>query len=325
MQYGLFLAKTLTLVLAFALMLVMVISASRGRRVNPDTLELTHLNEKYDQMREVMRREILSKKALKREHKTQKQTDKLKQTRDDAKRLFVLDFHGDIRASAVACFREEITAVLSIATAEDEILVRLENAGGLVHEHGFAASQLARIRQRGLSLHVAVDKVAASGGYLMACVADRIIAAPFAIIGSIGVLAQIPNFHRLMDRHGVDFEQLTAGESKRSLTMFGENTEEDRAKLQAQLEETHQLFKNFVGEYRPVLDLPAVATGEYWHGSRALELKLIDELMTSDDYLLAASASYEIYQVSYRIKRKLGARIASSVRENLQQAWPGFR
>jgi len=183
------------------------------------------------------------------------------------------------------------------------VLVRLENAGGLVAEHGLAASQLARIRARQIRLTVAVDKVAASGGYLMACVADRILAAPFAILGSIGVVAQLPNFHRVLERHGVDFELHTAGEHKRTLTLFGENTEAGREKLREQIEDTHRLFKDYIAEYRPALDLAKVATGEYWHGRQALNLGLVDAIQTSDDYLLAASAEADLLLLKYEARK----------------------
>jgi serine protease SohB len=196
-------------------------------------------------------------------------------------RVFVIHFRGDIKATAVASLREEVTAVLTSATPADEVLVCLENAGGLVHEHGLAASQLLRIKEKKIPLIVAVDKVAASGGYLMACVANRIIAAPFAVVGSIGVLAQLPNFHRLLDKHGIDFEQVKAGEFKRTLTLFGKNTEKERAKLKEEIEDTHQLFKNFVSQHRPDLDMTRVATGEHWYGARALELKSSSRVTTT--------------------------------------------
>jgi len=191
--------------------------------------------------------------------------------------------------------------------------VRLENAGGTVSEHGLAASQLARLRTSGVHLTVAVDKVAASGGYLMACVADRIVAAPFAILGSIGVLAELPNFHRLLERHGVDFELHTAGEYKRTLTLFGENTEAARQKLKEQLEETHALFKGFVGEYRPDLDLERVATGEYWHGRQAVELGLVDAIQTSDDLLLAQSDTRDLWQLKYSARKKPIERLLANI------------
>jgi serine protease SohB len=209
--------------------------------------------------------------------------------------------------------REEITAILSLATPEDEVLVRLENAGGLVHEHGLAASQLLRIREHDIPLTIAVDKVAASGGYMMACVANRIIAAPFAILGSIGVLAQLPNFNRLLKKNGIDFEMIKAGELKRTLTLFGTNTDQDRARFKEQIEDTHALFKDFVSENRPSLDLDKVATGEHWYGRRALDLKLIDELKTSDDYLLSANAETDIYEITYTAGKRISEKLASAL------------
>ena len=247
-------------------------------------------------------------KALKRETKARS-----REGRADRPRVFVLDFKGDIRASAVSSLREEVTAVLAFARPEDEVLVRLENAGGLVHDHGLAASQLMRVRERGIPLTVSVDKIAASGGYLMACVADRILAAPFAVLGSIGVLAQIPNFNRLLDSHGVDFEQFKGGEYKRTVTMFGKNTDADRAKLRQDIEEIHGIFKGFVIEQRPGLDIDRVATGEHWLGRRAKDLGLCDTLVTSDDYLLAANERAELVGVRFVAPKRLAARLAESL------------
>ena len=223
--------------------------------------------------------------------------------------MFVLDFKGDLRASAAASLREEVSAILRVAKPGEQVLLRLENSGGTVHEHGFAASQLTRLKQHGLKLAVAVDKVAASGGYLMACVADRLIAAPFAIVGSIGVLAQLPNFHRLLEEKGVDFEQIMAGRYKRTLTMFGKNTDEGREKLQQEVEDIHELFKSQIREHRPQVDLERVATGEHWYGIRALELKLVDELKTSDDLLLEAAKDHDLYHIAYKRRRSWQERV----------------
>jgi len=229
----------------------------------------------------------------------------------------VLNFHGDLRAAAVASLREEVTAVLTAAQPEDEVMVRLESVGGLVHAYGLAAAQLLRIRDRRIKLTVAVDKVAASGGYLMACVADRIIAAPFAILGSIGVIAQLPNFNRLLKKHDIDYEQFMAGEFKRTVTLFGENTDKGRHKFQEEIEVTHTLFKEFVKSHRPQLDLDQVATGEYWYGTRALEHRLADELRTSDDYLLDASASADLYEVTFTGKKPWLARLLAHTSQAL--------
>ena len=313
-SYGLFVAELATLAIVVGAVVFLVISARRGGHV--DGLTVQHLNRRYEDSAAAVKRVVLGKERFKKDAKALAKERKLERRARDKEgqirpRLFVLDFKGDLRASAAASLREEISAVLAVAGDQDHVLVRLENPGGAVHEHGFAASQLARIKQRGLKLDVAVDKVAASGGYLMACVADRIIAAPFAIIGSIGVLAQLPNFHRWLEERGIDFELLTAGRYKRTLTVFGKNTDEGRQKLQQEIEDVHELFKKQIAEHRPQVSLDEVATGEHWYGTRALELKLVDELGTSDDLLLAAAKERDLYQVTYRRHRSWSERLMS--------------
>jgi len=313
-DYGLFLAKTLTLLGGIGVLLAALQRARRARHLDGERLEVVNLNDKYRALGRTLKHASLPRKAflklLKSERKAKKRQDK-GDRKKDKRRIFVTDFHGDIKATGVASLREVITGVLMEAAEGDEVLVRLENAGGIVTEHGLAASQLARLRVRKIALTVAVDKIAASGGYLMACVADRIIAAPFAVVGSIGVVAQLPNFHRLLERSGVDFELHTAGEFKRTLTLFGENSEGGREKLRQQLEDTHRLFKDFIREYRPHLDLERVANGEYWHGSQALELGLVDELKTSDDYLMDAREAADILLVAYEAPKRPLERLLS--------------
>lgn len=323
-EYGLFAAKSLTLVVAIALVLLfLVVVAARLRRGghgddddDGSRLEVVDLNRRYDNMADTLREATLPPKVFKAWLKSERAADKAraKETEATRRRLFVVDFHGDLMASEAGALREVISALLLIASEQDEVLVCLDNAGGAVHEHGLAASQLLRLRRRGIPLTVAVDKVAASGGYLMACVANRIIAAPFAIVGSIGVLAELPNFHRLLKAHNIDFELHTAGEYKRTLTLFGENTDEGRAKLREQLEDTHARFKAFIAAQRPGLDLARVATGEHWHGEQALELGLIDAVETSDDYLLAAREQADLYRVRYRARKRPLERLLGAMR-----------
>jgi len=316
-NYGLFLLKAITIVVAIAAVVIVLTSA--GRKGFHEGLEVEHLNERFTARAGALLGVVSGKAERKKAAKEKKRKDKA-----DAKagasqpRSFVIDFKGDLKASAVSSLREEVSAILDVATADDEVIVRLENPGGVVHEHGLAASQLARIRDRNVPLVVVVDKVAASGGYLMACVANKIVAAPFAILGSIGVLAQIPNFRRLLDEHGVDVEQITAGKYKRTLTMFGENTDEDRAKLKEELEDVHALFKDAVSRYRPDLDLESVATGEHWYGPRALDLGLADELQTSDELLGERAESRDLYAVRYKIKQPLQKRLLASVESGLE-------
>ncbi len=312
-DYGLFLAK-LTTVAVIVLVVVGFIVASAKRGAHQDGLDVENLNKRFQNLGDAVRRAVHGKEQYKKASKgRRKDAKKLAKKGSQRQRVFVLDFKGDIRASATASLREEVSAVLAVATKEDKVLVRLENAGGTVHEHGLAASQLARVKMRGVPLFISVDKVAASGGYLMACVADRIMAAPFAIIGSIGVIAQLPNFHRLLEEKGVDFEQVTAGRYKRTLTMFGKNTDEGREKIKEELEEVHELFKNQISEHRPQIDLEKVATGEHWYGVRAMNLNLVDEIRTSDDFLLEAASDYDLYNITYKRRRSLPERLLTGV------------
>jgi serine protease SohB len=319
--YGLFLAELATLAVLVVAVIAIVLSLRRGGR--SEGLVVEHLNRSFEDSADTLKLAIdkgRHKKEAKARAKQRKREDKASKKHESTKpRTFVLDFKGDLRASAVASLREEISAVLQVAKPGDEVLLKLENPGGTVHEHGLAASQLLRLKQRGVKLVVAVDKVAASGGYLMACVADRLIAAPFAIIGSIGVLAQLPNFNRLLQEKGVDFEQITAGRYKRTLTMFGKNTEEGREKLREEVEDVHALFKAQINEYRPQVDIERVATGEYWHGVRALELKLVDELRTSDDVLLEAAKERDLYHLAYKRRRAWSERVMGGVDSVLER------
>jgi len=263
---------------------------------------------------ETLQNAVSSKGQKKKAAKAKKKREKAEAKEENSRpRSFVIDFKGDLKASAVPSLREEVSAILDVATADDEVIVRLENHGGVVHEHGLAASQLARIRDHDIPLIVCVDKVAASGGYLMACVATKIYAAPFAILGSIGVLAQIPNFNRMLDSHGVDFEQVTAGKYKRTVTMFGENTDADRAKLKEELEDVHSLFKDAVAKYRPDMDLEKIATGEHWYGTRALDFGLADEIRTSDELLSELVSERDLYSVTYKIKQPLQKRLLGGI------------
>lgn len=318
-EYGLFLAKAITIVVAVLVTaggIVALIARSSGHSEAQGRLDIRHLNENYDGMALALKSAILPKKAFKQFQKERKAHEKQRE-KTERRHVFVLNFHGDIRAAAVTSLREEVTAVLTAAQPEDEVLVRLESAGGLVHGYGLAAAQLLRIRDRRLKLTVAVDKVAASGGYMMACVADRIIAAPFAILGSIGVIAQLPNFNRLLKKHDVDFEQFMAGEHKRTVTLFGENTDKGRQKFQEEIEDIHSLFKDFVKNHRPQVDLERVATGEHWFGARALDCRLVDELRTSDDYLLDASTGADLYEIIYTGKKPWLARLLAQTGEAL--------
>jgi serine protease SohB len=321
-EYGLFLAKVVTFVVAAIILASVIFSATQRDRSDHEgegELKIRKLNDQYRKLKESIQSRLMSdaehkawQKQKKKEEKAEKKSAKQDKTAEEEKaskpRIYVIDFDGDIKASDTDTLRRSVSAVLSVANPEtDEVVVRLESGGGLVHAYGLA--QLDRIRSKGVPLTACVDKVAASGGYMMACVADKIIASPFAVLGSIGVVAQLPNFHRFLQKNDVDFEVLTAGEHKRTLTVFGENTEKGRQKFLADLEDTHGLFKEYVSERRPALDIQAVANGDIWFGKRALEVKLIDDIKTSDEYLIEACDRGEVVSVSFQRKRTLPERL----------------
>ena len=312
-QYGIFLLQVITIVIALIAILAFITSKAQAakQKAEKGSLLVTKINDDFDNLTDTMNLAMLDKdqqkaelKKIKAHQKIERKEKKQKNLKETTKRkrLFVIDFHGDIRASAVESLKAEVNAILLTATMNDEVLIRLESGGGMVNAYGLAASQLHRIRTAKIPLTIAIDKVAASGGYMMACVGNHIISAPFAIIGSIGVLAQIPNFHQWLKHHHIDFEQITAGEYKRTMTLFGENDSKGRKKMQEDINETHTLFKNFIHENRAMVDLDKVANGEYWYGSQAIHLKLVDALQTSDDYLLKAAHNCDIYQIEFRHK-----------------------
>lgn len=340
-EYGLFLAQAVTLVAAILLLISGIVAVGQRQKAEQHEghIEIRDINDKYRQIGHSIQQLVVEPDTLKAELKAEKKAEKqkAKATRKKRKkstavsdenvrkRLYVLDFDGDLKASATDNLREEISAVLLQVREGDEFLVKVESPGGLVHGYGLAASQLQRIRDAKVPLTIAVDKVAASGGYMMACVANKIIAAPFAVLGSIGVLAQLPNFNRLLKKHDIDFELFTAGEYKRTLTMFGENTDKGREKFAEELEETHELFKDFVGTNRPGLDIASVATGEIWYGQKALEVGLVDELLTSDSFVQGRLKDWDVFEVKFVHKKgwqeKLGFAAESALERSFLKIW----
>lgn len=306
--YLLFIAKAVTGLIFVGLLVMLVIGlvarGKRGKSRDEDELDIQYLNAELHADKVALEYDLLEKSDKKALKKQPIKPEK------DRPRLFVLDFDGDIDASETDTLRRQITAIIQTANTEkDSVLLCLESPGGVVHGYGLAASQLNRIKQAGIPLTIAVDKVAASGGYMMACVADKIIAAPFAVLGSIGVIAQVPNIHRLLKEKNVDVELHTAGKYKRTLTLMGENTDEGREKFQEDLALTHDLFKQHINTHRPQIDIEAVATGETWYGQQAINNHLADDIMTSDDFILAATDSMDVYKLSVEQKQGLIERL----------------
>ncbi len=330
LNYGIFLLELLTIFGIIAVVVMLILEAKK--QPEDGAISITNFSKKYQEQQTSLNHFFLSEEELKQQEKAEKEAEKAKAKAEKKRikegkekpeeeqkaRLFVLDFNGDIHANAVNALRKEITALLSIAKPNDEVLLKLESPGGVVHGYGLAASQLQRLKAKNIPLTVAVDKVAASGGYMMACVADKIISAPFAVIGSIGVVAQVPNIHRLLKKHDIDVDVMTAGEYKRTVTLVGENTEKGKQKFQQELEETHDLFKQFVTQHRPQLDIEKIATGEHWFGQQALALNLVDEIATSDDLLVKAVEDKEIIELKYKEKKNLTQRIGLQMEQSVE-------
>ncbi|GBL05374.1 protease SohB [Glaciecola sp. KUL10] len=338
-EYGVFLAKAITIVVAIVAVVAFIVGLSSKQKQPAGNLEFDSISDHIDDLKLQAKQVLLTKDELKQLEKEEKEAkkkekkEKKKKTKDDTSadaskkdkkpNLFVLEFNGSMQANEVEQLREEITAVLCVAEKDDEVLVKVESGGGVVHGYGLAASQLQRIKEKGLKLTISVDKVAASGGYMMACVADELIAAPFAIIGSIGVIAQLPNFNKLLKKNDIEFEQHTAGAFKRTLTILGENTDEGREKFKEELEDVHVLFKDFVSANRN-LDINKVATGEYWYGQRALELDLVDKLQTSDDYLMNANDQFKLFKIKYAQKKTLAQKLGFAASIAMQSTLERF-
>lgn len=316
-DYGLFLAKAITFVVVVAMVVGLI--ASAGQKAKPEKLSVRYLNDKLEQSKQMLQEKVLSKKELKALKKEQKKASK-EESSEPRSKVYVLNFNGDIKASQSEQLKDEITALLSMGDHVDEVVVKVESGGGMVHQYGYAASQLDRIKTQGIPLTICVDKVAASGGYMMAVVADKIIAAPFAVIGSIGVIAQLPNFNRLLKKNDIDFEVHTAGEYKRTLTVFGENTDKARDKFKEDLKDVHILFKSFIHQHRPAVDIEAVANGDVWYGQDALKQNLVDVVCTSDDYLLSRCKEADVYVLTSEQKKPLLKRLGAGAQSALNQS-----
>lgn len=315
-----FAAQALIIFLVIAAVIILI-SLVVSRSQQASDLEITPLHDKWKDLELFLKSFTLGKdeiksekKKLKQEKKAEKKAEKKNPIPVAHSNVFVLRFDGDIKANQVENLREEVNAILQVATNKDEVVVVLESPGGIVSGYGLAASQLLRLRDRGIKVTACVDEVAASGGYLMAVTATQILAAPFAVIGSVGVVAQVPNFNKFLKKHDVEFKEYTAGEFKRTVSIFGEITPAGEAKFKEQLEDTHVLFKEFVQKYRPNLNVSQIATGEYWYGQSALALGLIDGIKTSDDYLMEKmSEKKSLFEITYKLKVPLSERLAEAV------------
>ncbi|XBC41499.1 MAG: protease SohB [Buchnera aphidicola (Nurudea yanoniella)] len=337
-NYILFLLKILTIFILFFLIIFLLISTMRKKNKNRDKLNVISLNNYYKSMKNEIFFAKLSKNEKKIWDKNKKNNKKNKfrnffkfikiiktiktiknnNSYEKKSTLYVLDFKGGIQAVELESLRQEISAIILAFKKGDEVLLRLESGGGVVHGYGLAAEQLNRLRKRSIYLTISVDKIAASGGYMMACVANKIIGAPFSIIGSIGVAAQIPNFYKFLEKNNIDIESHTAGEYKRTLTVFGKNTAEAREKFRLELSDIHNLFKEFVCNMRPSLNVKEVFNGKYWFGSIALKKGLIDKINTSDDFIISKMENFTILNLKYMTKKPILKSLIVKIQKNIK-------
>jgi serine protease SohB len=313
-----FLAKAVIIVAAVGGIAVLIARLARSGEPKDEEIKVRSLDDRYDDMRDTVDWALLDKRERKALAKTRKKEAKAaaksRHDREPGKRIYVLSFKGDIRASAVKRLGAEIDAILIAARpATDEAVIRIESPGGTVTGYGLAAAEILRLRERKIKVTASVDQVAASGGYMMACAADRIVAAPFAIVGSIGVVAPVPNLHRLLKKNEIDFEEITAGEFKRTVSVLGEITPAGREHFREKLDTTHQAFKAHVAQCRPKVDIDRVANGDYWLAREGVALGLVDEIMTGDDLLFRARDSARLYEVSTEARKTLVQQLLSGV------------
>ena len=310
-ELSLFFFKVLIAAGGFVLAVTIPMAAAyRKKAGKKKTLKIEDLQEAMQPHLQEFQQLSLGKKAykafLKKSNKEKSEKEKKEaKAKPRRPRSFVISFKGDKSASSVENLRDEISFILNIAKKEDEVILLLESPGGLIAPYGLAASQLLRLRENNIPLTVCVDTVAASGGYLMACVGQKILAAPFAFIGSIGVIFQMPNLYEFLKKRDIDFKEITAGKHKRTLTPFGPVTEEKEQKLKEQIQKMHDQFKLWVKQQRPGLDFSKTATGEAFLGREALELRLVDKIQTSDDYIMQAMKTRSVYKIAFQGEKSL--------------------
>ena len=300
-----FLIKALIIVAAVGGLAILVARLARsGDRDKDREIRIKSINDRYDDMRDALNAELLGKKERKALVKARRKEAKARRAEPAGKRIFVLGFKGDLRATAVKNLGREIDAVLTVARPEaDEVVVRIDSGGGTVTGYGLAAAEILRLRERRIPVTASVDQVAASGGYMMACAADRIVAAPFAVVGSIGVVASVPNLHKLLKKNEIEYEDITAGEFKRTVTVLGEITPAGREHFQGKLEAIHDAFKAHVAERRPKADIARVANGDYWLAGDAFALGLVDEIVAGDELLFRARDGARLYEVRWEARK----------------------
>ncbi len=241
-------------------------------------------------------------------------------------RLAVLRFQGlrDLNASGDQRLSEAIDEVLVNRDHFEEAVVIIDSPGGTTHGYGHAYALLERLSASGLKVTACIDRIGASGGYLMALPADRILAGPFAIVGSVGVVAGIPNVKRLLEEKGVSYRLFVAGDKKRVVHFADDDGPEVREYMDEKLAGIHTQFLQAVEKHRgDRVKLDEVRSGDHWSAEESVEkgLGLVDELQTSAEYLLERNREVALVMIERRVDiterfagylaARLSARVAS--------------
>ncbi|CAB3976441.1 protease SohB [Candidatus Azoamicus ciliaticola] len=306
-DYTIFFLKIITIIILLLLTIITCLIIIKNK--DNKYIEIKNINKKYITLKKMFLSEILKKTEKKNIIKNINKEEKIIKT----KNLFILNFNGDINASDINNLKDILSILILNKKYVDEVLIKLTSNGGIVTNYGLAATQLKRLKNENINLTISIDTIAASGGYMMACVANKIIASHFSIIGSIGVLGIIPNINKMLNKNNIEIEYHTSGKYKKTLSVIGENTEIGRKKFIESLENTHFLFKNFVKENRSQINIDEIATGEYWYGIDALKLNLIDKIQTSDEYIMENLNNTKIYEIKLNEKTN----IKNKIKENI--------
>lgn len=223
------------------------------------------------------------------------------------KTAVLLSFNGDINATEVIEFGRAVSMIVQMKDLVSEVYIIINSGGGVVNGYGLLASEIERLHYSEIETYALIDQVAASGGYMAACVANHVVAAPFAYIGSIGVVSEMPNFNQILSDNGINIEQHTAGKSKRTVTPLGKITDEDRNEFKKKLERIHRSFINHVSHYRNINDADEnknsiIFSGDYWIAEETVELELglVDEISTSQEFLLDKMKEYNIIEITFQ-------------------------
>lgn len=240
---------------------------------------------------------------------------------EGAHNVFVIDYVGSMMASEVVYLTAKIDAIILKSNKDDEVVINITSPGGAVSGYGLVASQIKRLKTAGLKITATVDTVAASGGYMAAVVSDEIIAAPFAMVGSIGVVANVMIYEELLKNIGIQTNVYTSGDSKRTVVPSRVPNAEEEAKLEAQLEEIHSRFKDHVLSFRPDIDEDKVFTGQAFLAADAINFGLVDKIGTSDELLLNLyKDGHRLIEVQFIIEENIGGSVTKQVSAGLVDA-----